>query len=102
MKGVFADSQQLFGRHLLSAMLPSHTYGNCSGGIPKNIPDLTWNDLKEFHAKHYSPQNAKFFTYGNLPLEDHLEALDDYMKNASSKSSQGLYLKLQVEQNLSA
>ena len=35
MKGVFADSQQLFGRHLLSQVLPSHTYGNCSGGLPE-------------------------------------------------------------------
>ncbi len=38
MKGVYADPQQLFGRALLSAVLPGHTYGNCSGGLPQKIP----------------------------------------------------------------
>lgn len=38
MKGVFADPQQLFARHLLSAVLPGHTYGHCSGGLPEKIP----------------------------------------------------------------
>ena len=31
----------MFARHLLSAILPSHTYGNCSGGLPEKIPGLT-------------------------------------------------------------
>ena len=81
MKGVFADSQQLFGRTLLSKLLPSHTYGICSGGLPENIPDLSWNELKEFHRTHYSPDNAKFYSYGNLPLVDHLKATSPYLPN---------------------
>ena len=81
MKGVFADSQQLFGRQLLSALLPSHTYGICSGGLPEEIPSLSYDQLKEFHRTHYSPDNAKFYTYGDLPLETHLEAASQYLPN---------------------
>jgi len=84
MKGVYADSQQLFGRHLLSAALPSHTYGHCSGGLPEKIPDLTWKQLKDFHAKHYSVDNAKFYSYGDLPLESHLAVLATYLPTQDS------------------
>ena len=68
-------------------------YGICSGGLPENIPDLTWEQLREFHATHYSPNNAKFYTYGNLPLEGHLESASQYLPTQeehdrkSSKSS---------------
>ena len=90
MKGVYADPQQLFGRQLLNAILPSHTYGNCSGGIPQKIVDLTWEALRNFHSRHYSPQNARFFTYGNLPLESHLEFVDQYLpKEEEAKSFTG-------------
>ena len=31
MKGAFADAQQVFGQKLLNSLLPSNTYGVCSG-----------------------------------------------------------------------
>ena len=88
MKGVFADSQQLFGRHLLGKLLPSHTYGIESGGLPEEIPNLTYEKLIEFHKVHYSPDNAKFYTYGNLSLENHLQAASPYLPNAKSEASE--------------
>ena len=38
MKGVFADSQTIFGEALLNSILPSNTYGHVSGGLPEKIP----------------------------------------------------------------
>jgi Zn-dependent M16 (insulinase) family peptidase len=40
---------------------------------------LTWENLRLFHSRHYSPQNACFFTYGNLPVEPHLEFVKNYL-----------------------
>uniref|UniRef100_A0ACB8FWI0 Presequence protease, mitochondrial n=1 Tax=Sphaerodactylus townsendi TaxID=933632 RepID=A0ACB8FWI0_9SAUR len=76
MKGAF---------HLQNNILPDHTYGVVSGGHPLKIPDLSWEQLKQFHALHYHPSNARFFTYGNFPLEQHLkqiheEALSKFQK----------------------
>ena len=96
MKGVFADSQQLFGRTLLSKLLPSHTYGICSGGLPEEIPNLTWEQLKEFHKIHYSPDNAKFYTYGNLSLEDHLKAVSRYLPSTKSEKTEAPLLVPEV------
>ncbi|KAF5928002.1 hypothetical protein HPG69_014160 [Diceros bicornis minor] len=85
MKGAFTDNERIFSQHLQNRLLPDHTYSVISGGDPLCIPDLTWEQLKQFHATHYHPSNARFFTYGNFPLEQHLkqiheEALSKFQK----------------------
>jgi len=80
MKGYYSDSQGLFNQKLVNNMLPGHTYGNSSGGFPLDIPSLSWEQLKEFHAKHYHPSNAKIISYGDYPLEKHLEMVDSYLE----------------------
>ncbi|XP_069504122.1 presequence protease, mitochondrial [Ambystoma mexicanum] len=75
MKGAFTDNERVFAQHLQNRLLPGHTYSVVSGGDPVNIPDLTWEQLKQFHATHYHPSNARFFTYGNIPLEVHLKQI---------------------------
>lgn len=54
-----ADSERVFSQHLQNQLLPDHTYAAVSGGAPLCIPDLTWEQLREFHAKHYHPSNAR-------------------------------------------
>lgn len=75
MKGAFSDNERLYAQFLQNKLLPDHTYAVVSGGEPLCIPDLTWDQLKEFHATHYHPSNARFFTYGDLPLEQHLQQI---------------------------
>ncbi|VCX40263.1 unnamed protein product [Gulo gulo] len=77
MKGVFTDNERIFSQHLQNRLLPDHTYSVISGGHPLCIPDLTWEQLKQFHATHYHPSNARFFTYGNFPLEQHLKQIHE-------------------------
>ncbi|XP_052814769.1 presequence protease, mitochondrial-like [Mya arenaria] len=82
MKGVFSSQQNIFAEAVQNKLLPSHTYGVVSGGDPAYIPDLTWTQLKDFHKTHYHPSNARFYTYGNFPLEDHLQYINDnYLQN---------------------
>ncbi|XP_031434464.1 presequence protease, mitochondrial, partial [Clupea harengus] len=77
MKGAFSDNERVYGQHLQNKLLPDHTYAVVSGGEPLAIPDLTWDQLREFHRIHYHPSNARFFTYGDLPLEQHLKQIDE-------------------------
>lgn len=73
---------QVLVNHLMNNLLPSHTYSNCSGGDPPKILDLTWQQLRDFHAKHYHPSNARFYTYGNMPLIEHLKYINgNYLKD---------------------
>ncbi|KAK3684989.1 Metalloenzyme, LuxS/M16 peptidase-like protein [Podospora appendiculata] len=73
MKGQMSDAGYLFYIRFQDHIFPDI---NNSGGDPQKITDLTYQQLKTFHAKHYHPSNAKVFTYGDMPLADHLKEID--------------------------
>lgn len=71
MKGAMsAPSAQLWQR-LHSTILSDTVYQFNSGGEPANIPDLSYEQLKAFHAKHYHPTHAIFMTYGSFAVDEH-------------------------------
>ena len=76
MKGAMSSPDQVMVRSILRALYPSTTYRYNSGGDPTEIPTLSTEQLKAFHRKHYHPSNSFFYTYGNLPLKDHLSFLE--------------------------
>ncbi|MEW6672868.1 MAG: insulinase family protein [Thermodesulfobacteriota bacterium] len=76
MKGAMSSPDQVMARSLLDALYPETTYRFNSGGDPRIIPRLTYDQLKSFHRRHYHPSNAFFYTYGHLPLRDHLEFIE--------------------------
>src|SRR5260370_229790 len=76
LRGASATRQAAVQRAVGRTLLPGLTYSYISGGDPEDIPNLTWEHLKQFHATHYHPSNAYFYTYGNLPLEQTLEVIE--------------------------
>ena len=51
MKGALADGDSLFGEALSANLFPeTSTYHFNSGGNPRDIPDLTLQQLQEFHG----------------------------------------------------
>jgi Zn-dependent M16 (insulinase) family peptidase len=77
MKGALATPQAAMQRNLGRTLFPGLTYANISGGDPEHIPDLTWDQLRRFHAEHYHPSNAYFYTYGNQPLDRTLAVIEE-------------------------
>ncbi len=75
MKGAMSSPDQVMVRSIMKALYPDTTYANNSGGDPAAIPSLTYAQLVDFHRRHYHPSNAYFYTYGDLPLEEHLEVI---------------------------
>jgi hypothetical protein len=74
MKGQMSDASYLFYIRFQDHLFPAiHN----SGGDPPKITDLTYEQLKNFHREHYHPSNARIFTYGNLPLTDHLQEINE-------------------------
>jgi Zn-dependent M16 (insulinase) family peptidase len=89
MKGAMSSPDQVMSRSLLNALFTDTTYRFNSGGDPVVIPSLTWEDLKRFHSRHYHPSNAYFYTYGNLPLKDHLQFIQDKVLNRFTRIDPG-------------
>ncbi|KAJ5035414.1 uncharacterized protein L3040_007883 [Drepanopeziza brunnea f. sp. 'multigermtubi'] len=73
MKGQMSDAGYLFYIRFQDHIFPAI---NNSGGDPQKITDLTYEQLKTFHAEHYHPSNCKVFTYGDMPLGEHLKSVD--------------------------
>jgi len=76
MKGALATPQAAVSRAIGKTLFPGLTYAYVSGGDPEAIPDLTWEGLRRFHAVHYHPSHARFFTYGDRALERTLELIE--------------------------
>ncbi|MEE8398643.1 MAG: insulinase family protein, partial [Desulfobacterales bacterium] len=77
MKGAMSSPRDILIHALLRCLYPSTTYSHNSGGDPTAIPALTHEQLIAFHRRHYHPSNAYFYTYGNLPLKDHLQSISE-------------------------
>lgn len=83
MKGQMSDAGYLFYIRFQDHIFPAI---NNSGGDPQKITDLTYDQLKNFHANHYHPSNSKLFTYGDMPLVDHLQELDARLQAFAKKN----------------
>ncbi|ODV83677.1 hypothetical protein CANARDRAFT_29675 [[Candida] arabinofermentans NRRL YB-2248] len=73
MKGQMSDSSYFFWIKFQESIYPSL---NNSGGDPTKMTDLVYEDLVEFHERYYHPSNSRTFTYGDIPLERHLEKIN--------------------------
>lgn len=75
MKGQNSNLAYYFYIKFLESIYPSL---NNSGGDPLVIPSLHYEDLVNFYEQNYHPSRAKTFTYGNIPLINHLRKLSPY------------------------
>jgi Zn-dependent M16 (insulinase) family peptidase len=73
MKGQMSDASYLYYIRYQDHIFPAI---NNSGGDPQKMTELTYEQLKNYHAEHYHPSNAKVFTYGDMPLSDHLREVN--------------------------
>ncbi|MBS1476937.1 MAG: hypothetical protein HP024_03205 [Acholeplasmatales bacterium] len=76
MKGAMSSVDSQLNELILKRMYNDSGYGVNSGGDPKVIPNLTYEDYKAFYHKHYHPQNALLVLYGKMDLLSQLDFID--------------------------
>lgn len=81
MKGAYSSPDGLLYRELQHALFPDTPYGHDSGGDPRCIPDLTYEQFKTFHTVYYHPSNARIFFYGDDDPARRLALLDSYLRD---------------------
>ncbi len=77
MKGALSSPDSRIWEAIMEQLTPGLTYAHNSGGDPKEIPNLTYEQLRAFHAKFYHPSQALFYFYSNLPRGDLLSFLEE-------------------------
>jgi len=100
MKGAMSSPVSQLWQRLQSELFPTVTYHYNSGGDPAAIPDLSYDELKAFHARHYHPSNAVLMTYGNLPPVEHQAMFEE--RALSHFQRQQMDLTIPDEQRFSA
>lgn len=75
MKGVYSSHENFASDCVTRSLFPTTCYQFDSGGDPQYIPQISWQELKDFHACYYHPANCCIFLYGHIPLEEKLEFL---------------------------
>lgn len=73
MKGAFSSPEDMLDREIMTTLYPDTPYFHESGGDPKRIPELTYEDFLAFHQKFYHPSNCYIYLYGNMDMAEKLD-----------------------------
>ena len=78
MKGAFSSPDDVHDREVLNSLYPDTAYGVESGGDPKAIPDLTYEEFLDFHGRYYHPSNSYIYLYGDMDMAEKLIWMDEH------------------------
>lgn len=87
MKGALSDPMSVLDDAVNAALYPDTAYAHESGGDPRAIPALTYEQFLDTHARHYNPSNSYITLYGDLDVGRALAFLDERYLSQSSAAS---------------
>ncbi|WP_167958226.1 insulinase family protein [Anaerosporobacter faecicola] len=96
MKGAFSSPEQVLFRLIKKSLFPDTAYGTESGGVPDNIPDLSYEEFLDFHKKYYHPVNSYIYLYGDMDIEEKLAWLDKEYLSEYDQISVDSHIDLQA------
>jgi presequence protease len=79
MKGAYSSPENRLSEYSLQSLFPDTAYGLDSGGDPKQIPNLTYEQFQAFHRTYYHPSNARIFFYGDDDPDERLRRVQVYL-----------------------
>ena len=81
MKGNYSSPDNLLAEYSQHSIFPDNTYCEDSGGDPRAIPNLTYEQFTEFHRTFYHPSNSRIFFYGDDDAVERLRLLNEYLQD---------------------
>lgn len=85
MKGAYSSPDGVLETRVVESLFPKHLYGVDSGGDPRHIPDLTYENFRNFWETYYHPSNSFIYFYGNDDPEMRLQLMEGYLKSYKKK-----------------
>lgn len=90
MKGAYSSPDGVLETRVIQSLFPKHLYGVDAGGDPRNIPDLTYENFRNFWETYYHPSNSFIYFYGNDDPEQRLKLMEGYLKDYKKKKVKSL------------
>ena len=87
MKGAMGSPTYQLWQKLCKHLFQQSTYQYNSGGEPLIIPQLSHQQLLDFHAHYYHPSNAVFLTYGNGDYLHTQNKINDFVLQRFTKKN---------------
>ena len=81
MKGVVSSVFDRIEEEVMAALFPDTSYRFESGGLPENIPDLTYERFLDDHRRFYHPSNSYIYLDGDMDIVPVLELIESYIGN---------------------
>ena len=98
MRGSLSNPISKLAISINRSLFPDTTYNYISGGDPKHIPELNYEELVEFYDEHYTPSNSLIFIYGDTEIEDKLKHInEEYLNKTNGKKEE---IKVQAQKPL--
>lgn len=102
MKGALSDPMSVLDDAVNAALYPDTAYAHESGGDPRAIPALTYEQFLDTHARHYNPSNSYITLYGDLDVDRALAFLDERYLSQPSAASRRMDVAVAAGENPSA
>ena len=96
MKGALSSPLSQVVRKIEETLYPNNAYAFESGGDPKYIPELTYEQFIDTHKRLYHPSNTYITLYGDLDLEKALEFIDNKYLSEFGKVNVDVAIEKQV------
>lgn len=93
MKGQMGRQENFFLQKIRSNLFVKSTYNYNSGGDPKEIHKLKYEDLIKAHKKYYHPSNTKFISYGDLDFTENLKNLNENLLEKYEKNTDDILIE---------
>ena len=102
MKGALSDPMSVLDDAVNAALYPDTAYAHESGGDPRAIPALTYEQFLNTHARHYNPSNSYITLYGDMDVDRALAFLDERYLSQSSAASRRMDAAVAASEDPSA
>lgn len=87
MKGALSDPDEVLFEELNRQLFPDSAYRFESGGDPRAIPQLTYEEFLDTHARHYQLSNSYTVLYGNLNIQHVLDRIGEHFAAATDRGA---------------
>ncbi|MBR3160347.1 MAG: insulinase family protein [Atopobiaceae bacterium] len=87
MKGATSDPDDVLMLGVDRALFPDTCYRFESGGDPRAIPTLSYEEFLNAHARHYDLANSYVILYGNMDIERELAFIDKRLQGAERRNA---------------
>lgn len=93
MLGSYGSENRVIRRLIFKSLYPDTSYRYDSGGNPIDIEKLSFEEVKDFYKKNYTPSNSYIYFYGNLNVNKYLKVVHEILSGMEKEEQQPLVLQ---------